>query len=223
MSKEKKYRFYYSRKQNAVDEDMWGFTPRYTFVKTLDGYKQYSELCSIKGTRCNWEDAELVYEADEMPEIIVHEAIPELIADLESKLAESERSKEINIKERDKICLEMATDYNKQILELKQQLAEKDQTIEGLQKINKSLGQTCNNDAKEIERLREQLHIANQETLHFQNKYFAEKQIAIEQLEKVKQQLFNSFDGVGLNTYCEKVKPVENFIDQQINELKGEK
>ena len=83
----KKNRFYYSRKQDAVDEDMWGFTPRYTFVKTPNGYKQYSELCSIKGTRCNWADAELVYEADEMPEIIVHEAIPELIADLQHRLS----------------------------------------------------------------------------------------------------------------------------------------
>ena len=87
MSKEKKYRFYYSRKQNAVDEDMWGFTPRYTFVKTPDGYKQYSELCSIKGARCNWEDAELVYETDKMPEIVVHEAIPELIAELQHRLS----------------------------------------------------------------------------------------------------------------------------------------
>jgi septal ring factor EnvC (AmiA/AmiB activator) len=41
--------------------------------------------------------------------------------------------------------------------EFGKQLAEKDQAIEGLQEINKSLGQTCNNDAKEIERLREQL------------------------------------------------------------------
>ena len=91
MSKEKKYRFYYSKKQDSVDEDMWGFTPRYTFVKTPNGYKQYSELCSIKGSKCNWSDAELVYETDDNPEIITHEAIPELIADLEAKLAESER------------------------------------------------------------------------------------------------------------------------------------
>ena len=87
MSKEKNYRFYYSRKQNAVDEDMWGFTPQYTFVKTPDGYKQYSELCSIKGTKCNWEDAELVYETDKMPDIVIHEGIPELIAELEHRLS----------------------------------------------------------------------------------------------------------------------------------------
>ena len=41
--------------------------------------------------------------------------------------------------------------------DLEAKLAEKDQAIEGLQEINKSLGRTCNNDAKEIERLREEL------------------------------------------------------------------
>lgn len=49
---------------------------------------------------------------------------------------------------------EKLTDY---VAELEAKLADKDQAIEGLQEINKSLGQTCNNDAKEIERLREQL------------------------------------------------------------------
>ena len=71
------------------------------------------------------------------------------ISDLEAKLAESEE--QIWALENQKLhahnCL------NK----LKQQLAEKDQAIESLQEINQSLGQTCNNDAKEIERLREQL------------------------------------------------------------------
>lgn len=87
----------------------------------------------------------------------------------------------------------------------------------------KSLAEHDAEKDAEIERLREQLHTANQETLHFQNKYFAEKQIAIEELDKVKQQLFKSFDGIGLNTYCEKVKPVESYIDQQIKSLTGDK
>ena len=174
MSKEKKYRFYYSRKQDAIDEDMWGFAPRYTFVKTPDGYKQYSELCSIKGSKCNWSDAELVYETDDNPEIITHEAIPELIANLEAKLAESEKNLALCEQLREVEENEYSKDIGKtnsallrkceqtsrlieEIKRLKQQLAEKDQAIEGLQELNQSLGQTCNNDAKEIERLREQL------------------------------------------------------------------
>lgn len=52
------------------------------------------------------------------------------IAKLEAKLAESEKSKEINIKERDKICLEMATDYNRQIIDLQSQLAITEKALE---------------------------------------------------------------------------------------------
>ena len=52
------------------------------------------------------------------------------IADLEAKLAESEKSKEINIKERDKICLEMATDYNRQIIDLQSQLVITEKALE---------------------------------------------------------------------------------------------
>ena len=123
------------------------------------------------------------------------------------------------------------------IRNLKQQLAEKDQAIEGLQEINQSLGQTCNNDAKEIERLREQLHTANQETLHFQNKYFAEKQIAIEELEKVKKSLKHkgfvlkvkppiTMPTTPMNEYLKEFMIFEDafdrIFDQQIKSLKGE-
>lgn len=46
---------------------------------------------------------------------------------------------------------------HKVIADLEAKLAEKDKTIDALQEINKSLGQTCNNDLKEIERLKEEL------------------------------------------------------------------
>lgn len=39
------------------------------------------------------------------------------------------------------------------ISDLEAKLAEKDQAIESLEKLNRSLGQICNNDRKEIERL----------------------------------------------------------------------
>ncbi len=86
MSEEKKYRFYYSKKQDNIDEDMWGFNPRFTYVKTPDGYKQYSELCTQEGIKCNWDDAVLVYECDDMPEIIIHKDIPKLINELQHQL-----------------------------------------------------------------------------------------------------------------------------------------
>lgn len=67
------------------------------------------------------------------------ECLEKELAELEEKLAESEKSKKINIKERDKICLEMATDYNRQILELKQQLAEKEKENKKLKSENHAL------------------------------------------------------------------------------------
>lgn len=55
-----------------------------------------------------------------------------------------------------KSCVRL-NEFAEKVDKLQSQLAEKDQAIESLQEINQSLGQTCNNDAKEIERLREQL------------------------------------------------------------------
>lgn len=258
MSKEKKYRFYFSQKQSDIDEEMWNMPTRFVFVKTPNGYKQYSELCSIKGTRCNWEDSELVYEADEMPEIIVHEAIPELIAELEAKLAESEKENERirknwqiskthqqklynNLKQQNKEkgivnypitldgcrianeeqLLDFAKDFCLEKKSWKKQLAEKDQTIESLQEINQSLGQTCNNDAKEIERLREQLKLAKMgESFEQEKKNKAlnnQNQTAIAELEKVVE-FMKTRDEWGF--FPEQINIAE-YIAQQINDLRS--
>ena len=94
------------------------------------------------------------------------------IADLEAKLAESE--KESNAR---------YSAWQEEIGEcdrLRVALAEKDQAIESLQEINQSLGQTCNNDLKEIERLREQL--ANTDKLIAEKK----KRTAIRTIEILK-------------------------------------
>jgi hypothetical protein len=122
VSKEKKNRFYYSKKQSEIYEEMWNMPTRFTFVKTPDGWKQYSEWCSVKSAKCNWEDAKLVYETDDEPEVIIHECIPELIADLEAKLAESEARAERNKNWFNEKAGECA--------ELKQQLAEKETELE---------------------------------------------------------------------------------------------
>ena len=69
------------------------------------------------------------------------------IADLEAKLAEKET--EIGFLEGTINSMQEDISY------WEQKLAEKEKAVDGLQEINQSLGQTCNNDAKEIERLRE--------------------------------------------------------------------
>ena len=115
-------------------------------------------------------------------------------------------------------------------------LAEKDQAIESLQEINQSLGQTCNNDAKEIERLREQLTEKEKEVEYQESmKILAVKnqnQTAIEKLEKVKEWANNMYDGwksndgVNLDAksgICNTLQAVCGMVNQQIKSLKGEK
>lgn len=55
-----KYRFFYSKNQTMEDCN--------PLVKTPDGFKEYSEMRS-DGGNSNWEDAVLVYESIECPEI----------------------------------------------------------------------------------------------------------------------------------------------------------
>lgn len=120
------------------------------------------------------------------------------------------------------------SDQNEEILELKQQLAEKDQAIEGLQEINKSLGQTCNNDAKEIERLRKQIVELEEQDVVYHN------QTAIAELEKVKNNALELHKQFCQSTEYHRNRhlvgrrfieyyPLIALIDQQIKELKGEK
>ena len=139
------------------------------------------------------------------------------IKDLEAKLAESDEYKELLLEEKAGY-IDIISGYADKCKELKQQLEEKDQAIENWKTMYESVMQTCNNDAKEIERLREQLHIANQETLHFQNKYFAENQIAIDVLNKVKE-----YADVDYRKHCYiNAVELDKYIDQQIRVLKGE-
>lgn len=107
-------------------------------------------------------------------------------------------------------------DQSNKISNLEAKLAEKEKAVEYLQEINQSLGQTCNNDAKEIERLRELIaekekEIANLKGLVrerdkqiknlktnkkrvIEHKNKAKINFAIEQLEKVKELCKKKFD-----------------------------
>lgn len=118
-------------------------------------------------------------------------------------------------------------------------LTEKDQAIESLQEINQSLGQTCNNDAKEIERLREQLaEKEKEETKRMQDfekgcqEYYKSNQRVIDELEKVKEWANNMYDGwksndgVNLDAksgICNTLQAVCGMVNQQIKSLKGKK
>ena len=158
------------------------------------------------------------------------------ISDLEAKLAE--RTEQL------KIALKDFDDIQQENDKLEQQLAEKDQAIESLKEINQSLGQTCNNDAKEIERLREKLaekdELLKQKICDMKSTDFIrmcidcgfmvkekeiDNQTAIRELEKVKKEInlrpvivrncgYGDFEEILL-------EDVYDVIDNQINELKG--
>lgn len=63
------YRFYYSSKQQEIAQDL---NPgHHCFVFNGKEWVEYTELCSLPDSKCNWEDAILIYECDEFPEIHV--------------------------------------------------------------------------------------------------------------------------------------------------------
>lgn len=157
-------------------------------------------------------------------------------AKLKQQLAEKEKqcqeckhlNKKIELNIKNKLMAENG--------DLQQQLNEKDQAIESLEELNRSLGQTCNNDIKEIERLNKEIaekekeiedlkaqrHIylnrsveeCNKITyLEFELQHKDQDKISfcIEQLEKVKDYNYT------LRFGC---SAINEFIDDQIKLLK---
>ena len=234
MSKEKKNRFYYSKKQNDIDEEMWNIPTRFTFVKTPDGWKQYSEWCSVKGVKCNWEDAELVYETDEEPEIIVHSEIPEFIneqqakiSDLKAKLAEKNKKISEYMKEWEKDC----DDSEKEIEELKQQLAEKDVDLSlarnEIDTLKHNLNISQKHDNVMCEQYFEKCKKANQDKISFavekleELKKFTEKEI--KECNKLLQEEFeDDYYIQSVNARQSMCYEFKREIDNQIKTIKGE-
>ena len=112
------------------------------------------------------------------------------------------------------------------------EIAEKDKVIEGLEEINKSLGQTCNNDLKEIDRLNKLIAekekgfnwIYSKWQKCVQNHNQDKIEFAIEQLEKLveKTLLFAITINAPWKTMrCVNAEKIENLIEElkeKINE-----
>lgn len=107
-----KNRFYYSFSQDCISQKFGELDDNFNcihgirenFVLTPNGWERYSEWCSTENSKCNWEDARLVFETDDDPEI--------------------------KIKYRKTSVLE---EKDKEIEELKQQLADAEHEIENYQ------------------------------------------------------------------------------------------
>lgn len=63
-----KYRFYYSEQQKAVSVAIGSDGRSYIILST--GMEiEYTELCTSPNSKCNWDDARLVYASDTMPQV----------------------------------------------------------------------------------------------------------------------------------------------------------
>lgn len=116
--------------------------------ESLDYQKLCSNYYSSWEEGCCMESCEF-YNHNECPVVYVKG----LIADLETKLAE----KDTKLHEFIRCALEDYSDNTKEIIKLKQQLAEKDKAIENWQTMYQSVMQSCHNGIEEDKRLREQL------------------------------------------------------------------
>ena len=125
---------------------------------------------------------------------------------------------------------EQPKELAKKIADLEAKLAEKDQAIESLQEINQSLGQTCNNDAKEIERLREKENLLNlivdgyyTPTNIVERQIREQNQTAIAELEKVKELIKEHYNKQFPDFPLGVTEQIHiGIIDQRIKSLKGE-
>ena len=180
-------------------------------------------------------------------------------ADLEAKLAENEKKaysrghsqRDIANEIKLNALREDVANKEKRIVELKQQLAEKDKAIENWQTIYESVVQTCHNDKEEIERLNKRLETQeniitnlvedNRASQEWYRKQLVEKdkeieyqestkilavenqnKKAIEQLEQIIN-LFEPYENEEKDTIlcANNGIPFLEYIDNQINELKG--
>ena len=73
---------------------------------------------------------------------------------------------------------------------------------------------------KDCQQLKEKLHTAEQETLHFHNKYFAEKQIAIEELEKLKDFFLEPYKDEEMDTDYLITKDAGEIADYLLDQIK---
>lgn len=140
--------------------------------------------------------------------------------DLESKLAEKEKYIEeqefAEYKEMFYATQALKEDCELKIIGLEKQLTEKDIEIENLKNANKGLCETLGMKDKDFYVVEKEEY----DKMVSGAKQFANEK-AIKLLNKVHKFFSKTFVGVGLNTYCERVRPVETFIIEEIKKLKG--
>ena len=158
------------------------------------------------------------------------------IADLEAKLAESEKKNfelvaKIKLKEHTPAFCTLADgdcEALGKIAELQKQLAEKDKAIENWQTIYESVVQTCHNDKEEIERLNKKLETQeniitnlvedNRASQEWYRKQLEEKDKEIEYQESTKILAFKNQNKKAIEQ-LEKVKSAFGLINSKLDKV----
>lgn len=212
MSKEKKNRFYYSFSQECISQGHREIDNNFNkiegirenYVLTPNGWEKYTEWCSQEGSKCNWEDARLIFETNDSPKIkIEYRKTTQLVAK-ETELALAK----VQLSEKDK-KIENLQDENRA---LKEELIENDCMWE---KVINELKQQLENEKKRSKKL-------NQEAQKYYEDAYCndfQNQKAIAELEGLKNYLPNiALDISDMVSYGKLL----NKINQQISNLKGE-
>ena len=151
------------------------------------------------------------------------------IKELEAKIAESEEYEEMLLEEKSGY-IDLVSAYADKCKNYKQQLAEKETRIAELEDKDWYEG-TIKQLEEQNERLIKQLAEKDKEILDVKNwwsyQYNGEIErhnqdkisFCIEQLEKVKELIKNMSIGIGIEIYGTRIKPVEEYIDNQIKQL----
>ena len=151
-----KNRFYYSFSQactmHRLTKDMEGIQENYVF--TPNGWKQYTEWCTMCGSKCNWDDARLVFETNKTPKIKIKYrktsalVAKELIIDKLAKVKEqlsiykikdtmelagfiNKNSKKLAIKELEKAKMEFETYYTDRLNDYLEYLEDRIKKLKG--------------------------------------------------------------------------------------------
>ena len=119
-------------------------------------------------------------------------------------------------KEREEFCIGQVESLTNLINVLIEENKELRVEIENLENANRGLCETLGMKDKDFYVVEKEEY----DKMVSGAKQFA-NETAIKSLNKVHKFFSKTFVGVGLNTYCERVRPVESFIIEEIKKLKG--
>ena len=111
-------------------------------------------------------------------------------------------------------AIKRIAELTQQIIDLEIKLEEKQEEIEEWRSLYSALMKDCQMQIEEYNKIKNQLSDRESRWAKYS------KNFCIERLEEVKELIKNMSIGIGIEIYGTRIKPVEEYIDCQIEELK---